>query len=231
MSGLGSEMQRKREQRSWEAARAVVAFLCCCVLSPTLTVISRLSRDRNANARRTLLHCWRLVFLTSSLVFVVLSNFAKPTPLTWPPGHLSGIVGYSLLWILPVSRINEIVWAFYNDALDQLSGTTSKTALSPVDRLKAVAHSYVEVASDFAIIYFFLPQGMFCKYFTSIMQAVYFSWVTITTTGYGDITPQRPMSQLLCMYEVAVGLVLIVFGVASYISTVGAPPHSPDEVA
>ncbi len=36
-------------------------------------------------------------------------------------------------------------------------------------------------------------------------QFVYFSFITLTTTGYGDITPLHPMARLLTMLEALVG--------------------------
>jgi hypothetical protein len=53
----------------------------------------------------------------------------------------------------------------------------------------------------------------------TIIEAVYFSAVTITTVRYGDITATKPLSQLACMYELAVGFVLIIFALASYLAT------------
>jgi voltage-gated potassium channel Kch len=33
----------------------------------------------------------------------------------------------------------------------------------------------------------------------------YFSFITLTTTGYGDITPVYPVARLLTMFEALVG--------------------------
>jgi hypothetical protein len=197
----------------------------CLVLSPTLFTISlfgKRSRNWGQLARRWR-HGWLFVFggLVLLLWFIKLGA----------PHGPSSIIIWVSLWLLPFSRISEILCAFSRDGLDQLARRRPKTAFTPVERIKAVAESYVEVALDFGIIYFFLPHGMFPKDFTGIIQAVYFSWVTITTTGYGDITPQRSLSQLLCMYEVAIGIVLIVFAVASYVASSGPVQNPPDEAA
>jgi hypothetical protein len=195
----------------------------CLVLSPTLFTISLLGkRSRNwGQLARRWRHGWLFVFGGLVLLLWFLQLGAPHGP--------SSIIIWVSLWLLPFSRINEILCAFSRDGLDQLARRRPKTAFTPVERIKAVAESYVEVALDFGIIYFFLPHGMFPKDFTGIIQAVYFSWVTITTTGYGDITPQRSLSQLLCMYEVAIGIVLIVFAVASYVASSGPVQNPPDE--
>jgi voltage-gated potassium channel Kch len=88
-------------------------------------------------------------------------------------------------------------------------------------RLRYLILSYLEVAIDFAGLYYFLPEGSFNQRFDNIIAALYFSAVTITTTGYGDVIPRQPVSQLLCVAEVGVGLVLVVFALGSYIAAIG----------
>ncbi len=80
--------------------------------------------------------------------------------------------------------------------------------------------SYLEVASDFAILYFLLPPQWFAGKLRTIVDAFYLSGVTITTVGYGDITPSHEWSKLLVLYEVWIGLVLIVVTFGTYIGQV-----------
>ncbi len=96
--------------------------------------------------------------------------------------------------------------------------------------------AYFEVASQFGILYFCaLPSGYFKDDFSSIVQALYFSVVTITTVGYGDITPKTPMAQIMCMYELAVGFIVVAFALGSYFATSMMPaggktlPNSNEE--
>src|SRR5215470_14054712 len=121
------------------------------------------------------------------------------------------------LWVVPFSRCNEILFAFLDDALDRLRGQQPRTPLTPVDRLGLAMRSYLEVAGDFAILYFLLPSQWFSGNLRTIVDAFYFSGATITTVGYGDITPCHELSKLLVLYEVGIGLVLIVVTIGTYL--------------
>lgn len=48
-------------------------------------------------------------------------------------------------------------------------------------------------------------------------QLVYFSFVTLTTLGYGDVLPATPMAQMLCAAEAIIGQVYLVVFVARLI--------------
>jgi hypothetical protein len=73
------------------------------------------------------------------------------------------------------------------------------------------AHNADDLYREIVTLYY----AELSKCFTSIIQAVYFSWVTITTTGYGDFTPKHSISRLMCMWELAVGLILVVLAVGT----------------
>lgn len=138
--------------------------------------------------------------------------------------HLTPWLRYIGLWAVPFSRINELAIAFYRDAVQQLT-EIGKEGPSHVERLRFLLSAYVEVAIQFGILYFCLPWLCFSKSFSSIIEAIYFSVVTITTAGYGDIAPKGDLSQLACMYELGVGFVLIIFTLGSYLATRGTPPQ------
>lgn len=55
-------------------------------------------------------------------------------------------------------------------------------------------------------------------------DALYFSIVTLSTLGYGDIAPATPMVQALVAIEVVLGLLLLLFGFAEIISAARHPP-------
>jgi Ion channel len=123
-------------------------------------------------------------------------------------------LGYFGLWLFPFSRVTELLLAFYQDAFQRV-----KTGVEDKEkRLKRLVFSYLEVAVQFGILFFCFPSGFFKSDFSSIFEAIYFSVVTITTVGYGDFTPTRWQSQLACMYELAVGFVLIIFALGSYLA-------------
>ncbi|MEZ2229760.1 MAG: potassium channel family protein [Microcoleus sp.] len=70
---------------------------------------------------------------------------------------------------------------------------------------------YLLLIPIFALLFCFLP-GLEIKYTENspkIIQSIYFSVVTITTLGYGDITPQNSYAQLLAASEAIFGVVVI----------------------
>jgi hypothetical protein len=47
---------------------------------------------------------------------------------------------------------------------------------------------------------------------------IYFSYITLTTTGYGDITPVHPLARLLTMFEAMVGQLYLAVTLARLVS-------------
>jgi hypothetical protein len=143
----------------------------------------------------------------------------------WP-----STLGWAALWFFPFSRVNELALGFYQDAIQRFTGRLSRTKTAPVERLRLLVGAYFEIAAQFGILYFCaLPSGYFAKDFCSIIQALYFSVVTIGTVGYGDITPQKSLAQILCIYELVVGFIVIVFALGSYFATATKDVSSEDE--
>jgi hypothetical protein len=194
------------------------------LISPTRFVIDRLKRnDEDGGTRR--IRNWTYGWLAFATIFIIIFTALSATgwvPHPKSPDHIYWVVAV-LLWALPFSRTTELFIAFYRDAFQQLVGVTPSSQLQMTDRLRFLARSYLEVALDFGIVYFFLPSCVFEKQFKTLFQAIYFSATTITTVGYGDFHPTSFISQLLCIWELAVGFVLVVFTLGSYIASAGKP--------
>jgi hypothetical protein len=58
---------------------------------------------------------------------------------------------------------------------------------------------------------------------------VYFSFVTIATLGYGDITPQLPLPQILAALEAVIGQFYIAIVIAWLVSRYAMEPNSDGE--
>jgi Ion channel len=193
------------------------------IFSPTRALVNHLKSKKNLSDKRRLLISWSCGFLTISVLtaisIFVLVHF-----------DMLAVRWHFIFFIIPYCRINEISWAFLKDIPAQLQQSKDPSELTPTIRLSQAARSYVETMINFGIVYFMLPASCFrfasvdTKAFANIGEAVYFSGATITTTGYGDITPKHGVSEFLCLYELAVGLVLIVGAVASYISIGAGQP-------
>jgi hypothetical protein len=53
---------------------------------------------------------------------------------------------------------------------------------------------------------------------TLLRHFMYFSYITLTTTGYGDITPSHPLARLLVMFEALVGQLYLAITLARLVS-------------
>ncbi len=53
--------------------------------------------------------------------------------------------------------------------------------------------------------------------FSRFTDLLYFSIVTFTTVGYGDITPANPLAKLISVFEMVSSFIVIVFVISKYI--------------
>ena len=81
--------------------------------------------------------------------------------------------------------------------------------------ITSIGISYVFTCTSFAIIYFIIGKQIPAAFnqpsgatgALSLGSAMYFSVVTITTTGYGDISPQSGLARLAACWEIGTGVV------------------------
>lgn len=127
------------------------------------------------------------------------------------------------LWILifwwSISRIIEITYAFINDARKHLENVKSTSNIPYYKRIHLAMTSYIELIILFSIL-FFCMNSVTCAFNQDItvIDSIYFSGVTITTLGYGDIQPTFWMTKLLSVTEVICGFTLIVVSFTVYVS-------------
>jgi voltage-gated potassium channel len=135
-------------------------------------------------------------------------------------------------WIFAISRVAEIVGAYYYDAMDSFAVDRGPASLSKPDRINLVMKSYPSLVIDWAVIYFVLPSSQFLAHapdgsesyaLQSFIDAIYFSGVTIATVGYGDIAPTGPWSRLLSICEVWTGILVLVFALCAYLAAPTTP--------
>lgn len=74
-----------------------------------------------------------------------------------------------------------------------------------------IRKQFTFLKSVIMIFLFFISNCIFFAHFEdwSILEAVYFSVVTITTTGYGDLKPTSDESRLYTIFVIVFGVVLI----------------------
>ena len=99
---------------------------------------------------------------------------------------------------------------------------TEKGIRSSYRSVILLAVGYLEIIVGFAILYIRFGTISFTseptKIITQPMDALYFSTVTITTLGFGDISPYNETGRFLVMAETVLGITLIVFVLSIFIS-------------
>ena len=74
--------------------------------------------------------------------------------------------------------------------------------------------AYFGAIAIFATVYFLLPRGQFSQPL-SLLDAVYFSVITITTTGFGDIAAHGDVAKLCVSIEATAGITIVGLFLAS----------------
>ncbi|QPB84184.1 hypothetical protein CWC22_014770 [Pseudoalteromonas rubra] len=131
---------------------------------------------------------------------------------------------YALLFYA-YCRVNEIAFAFMRDLLSKLKDKEPHSNIRVYERVLMALRSYFGLALNFSILFYssqviFLLRydvPLFTRPLEGFFDSLYFSVVTITTLGYGDVHPSHLFSKLLVMYEVFTGLLLLAVAFAIYI--------------
>ena len=123
-----------------------------------------------------------------------------------------------LVWMYSISRANEIIYAFLDDAIAKVKFEDNTSDLGFGDRIRLALWSYLELVVNFANVYYLMPEDWFDESLETYGQALYFSGVTITTLGYGDYAPKCWIPQLLSVYEVFCGFSLLIVSFTVYVS-------------
>jgi len=132
---------------------------------------------------------------------------------------------YSLFNIIMVfvawSRVNELVYAFGKDSLNLIRGGGHSSNLAADERLIMALKNYLSLLLYFAIFYYFgqLNEG-FKNGICSFFDGLYFSVVTQTTLGYGDVTPSHWVMKVAAIYQVLIGLLMVVVVISTYASAI-----------
>lgn len=121
--------------------------------------------------------------------------------------HFRKLSAFTIGYVI-FSRAVEIFAAFLIDATEKLNGRRSASSLRFGDRLHLALNSYLELMIGFGLLYYLLPDSFFSHSFNSIIEAIYFSAVTMTTVGYGDFYPHHWVSQMLVILQIFCSLTL-----------------------
>ena len=78
-------------------------------------------------------------------------------------------------------------------------------------KLTMTLRNYVELVLNFSLLYLMFPASFWKNNNPpkNIAESIYYSSVTVTTLGYGDISPTHWLPQFLVVFEVFSGFVLV----------------------
>jgi voltage-gated potassium channel len=203
------------------------------LLSPTWALANFLkSRQTNKEGKKNVikyLNYFYLSFAIASTIIVVIFQCIEKSLSLYHSLPIFWVIFWSYLLL---SRSHEIFGAFLNDAFDKMDNDNEpSSSLTPRERIILSLNSYLELLLNFALLYS-LTDASLWKGGTAplkITESIYYSGITITTTGYGDITPINWYPQFLAVYEVFCGVILLVVCFAIYAARLGlTPPQTND---
>ncbi len=116
--------------------------------------------------------------------------------------------------ILRVILFGLVCWRFVDLFVTNVSITfTSRFAANPVRSVVYSFAGYIQVALSFALVYVILGHPHFVKDADPI-SAVFFSFATIATVGYGDLMPVTTLARLVVAGELVLGLFFVAIIIA-----------------
>jgi voltage-gated potassium channel len=196
---------------------SVIFLLLARAISPTWWWASKQKEGLNeADRKKGIIarnYCYLFVssFLCVMLLFIF--DLAKYESISLT----SKILVYVYLYLVTWSRCNEVFFAFINDALDKSENKKSSSNLTYRKRIELSFLSYFELILNYAIIYLLIPSEHIKGEINTIIDSIYFSGITMTTLGYGDLSPITWIVKLLTVHQVLVGFTLIIVSFAVYV--------------
>ena len=196
------------------------ATLLLTLFSPTFAFAARHKRELDRAGRARFIRWMNGTYLGIGVALAVSTFIVGSSDASGPDWSRWWPVLLPLVWYL-ASRCNEVFLAFYFDAFDKLRvNQRPSSALAWSMRVRLALNSYGELILDFAVLYAVLPIDMWQvdpqrpHTFTDLLT---YSALTITTSGGGGFVAKHWVPQLMTVYEVMCGLILLVVSFTIYI--------------
>ena len=133
-----------------------------------------------------------------------LSHSATAVAALWF-GHGTNVTGFSVLEAFRLLRLLSLVR--YSPTLDLIAAVMKQSLYALKGPMYLLGVSAVYVA---AAIYYAEQLGSSSTTetteFRDMFDALWFSWVTFSTVGYGDYSPLTPMGKLITMLGIGIGM-------------------------
>jgi hypothetical protein len=111
--------------------------------------------------------------------------------------------------VLSVLFIALIIWRFVDIFVTNISITfTSRFPANPIRSVLYSVVGYIQIALSFAFFYVVLGKDNFANNVDAV-SSIFYSFCTIATVGYGDLLPSTPLSRLLVVSELVLGLFFV----------------------
>ncbi|MDZ8119467.1 potassium channel family protein [Pontiella agarivorans] len=129
-------------------------------------------------------------------------------------GFLLAVTGFKVVYFVLVFY-SIMRFVLMNDAVteDKIYGAISAYFLMGVIWSFVYTGFFIQDPTSFNV-----PEAWLSSDAVNSFWAVYFSFTTLTTLGYGDITPQTPLAQSYAMMEAVIGQVFLAVIVARLIA-------------
>ncbi|MEH6472392.1 MAG: ion channel [Halopseudomonas sp.] len=207
---------QSRTRHGWLVA-AIFTFVMTIRLLSVLEHLKRLrffqTRGRNKPyISKSLPDIYR-TFSIGVLVFILVIGGAADQP-----------VCPILVMVWSVYRIADVWTDFLYDSLIKGAVRTSENIWSAPRNVVLVIIGYLEITVLFGFLYF-EPQAELLNaqvgespntFISGFLQSVYFSFVTITTLGYGDLSPQNAEASLMVIVQLTIGMSLLLIALVRF---------------
>jgi voltage-gated potassium channel Kch len=143
---------------------------------------------------------------------------------------MNGLYYYSWgIYIVFYLMIETIVYLmsfiFLSDA--------TRESISPKRSLLLLFVNFFEIVLYFAYIYYHFDvrhEAYFSCHFNDYVDAIYFSFVTAGTVGYGDIVPLAPLAKKLAIAQITLTFVFVALFLNYFNTLLHRSNHSPNEL-
>ena len=174
---------------------------------------------------------WPLLVAFAVLIFAAANAASERRAHTVAAGVLALVaLSFNLIKLADVGSIFEILGDF--SAICLLSFTVGvvlnlivRQDATNLNLLSGAAAVYLLLALIWALSYRFIGDlapgafnGLSPDHHSSWTQYLYFSLTTLTTLGYGDITPVNPFARIWVTFEAVVGVLYVAILVARLVS-------------